>query len=101
LDYAWMAKNCRVEGAQYAVKCLADGFVYELAIPWSELSQVPHKPGDRIRLAFEVWRNNDKNVLEWSKRRSASGLSALDWSNYNSNYYWDASTEWTFGPGKP
>ena len=24
-----------------------------------------------------------------------------DRSNYNSNYYWDASTEWTFGPGKP
>jgi len=101
LDYGWIAKNCRVEGAQYVVKCLEDGFAYELALPWSELKLVPHKPGDRIRLAFEVWRDNDKNVLEWSKRRSATGLSALDWSNYNSNYYWDASTEWTFGPGKP
>jgi hypothetical protein len=101
LDYAWIAQHCRVQGAQYVVRCEPDGFVYELALPWSELRLVPHAAGDRIRLSFEVWRDNDKNVLEWSKRRSIAGLSALDWSNYNSNYYWSAETEWVFGARRP
>jgi hypothetical protein len=108
MDYAWLAKNCRVPGAQVRAIRTEQGYTLEAALPWSELKTLPHKSGDRIRLNVRVRDTNDKFPLawagsteaggkqySWSKDRSIAGITALDYTPAGRNQ-WSADTEWGF-----
>ena len=96
LDYKWMAEHCRVDGAQVKVTARDGGYIYEAAIPWSELKQVPHGPGQRIRLCFRVRSGEKHSNLIWSQGRSIAGMSSIDWDNLNGHLVWSAETEFSF-----
>jgi hypothetical protein len=94
-DYEWTAQHCRVKGAEVKVRRTDSGYVYEAALPWSELKGVPHQPGDRIRLSMAVQDSGPGNRLVWSKNRSTASLTRLSFEpGYGDR--WSAETQWTF-----
>ncbi|MBS3764879.1 MAG: hypothetical protein KGZ25_16380, partial [Planctomycetes bacterium] len=92
IDYEWMGKHCRVAGARVSVRRLEAGYVYEVAIPWEELSALSHGPGDRLRMNVAVQNKGRGNRLTWSADRSAARMNGLDlepgWGAHWSNDTW-------------
>lgn len=66
----WPKDQGVVKDAQFVFKRTDNGWIYEAAIPWSELRMVHPAPGKTVNFAFFV--NNDgRTVLDWNKGRSA------------------------------
>ena len=95
VDYAWMKEHSSIDNVQVEVRVTDAGYTYEAAIPWAELDTVTHAPGDEIYLSF-VLQGQDKKGLDWSFRRSQTGLSPSDWGNMNGKPTWGARTKWWF-----
>ncbi len=95
VDYAWLAEHSRLEGSQVVVKRLKDGYVYEAALPWTELKPTPHAPGDVIRLSMIVQDGNIRNMLEWARGRSIAAQSIVDFEP-GWGVKWSSNTEWGF-----
>lgn len=100
IDYGFLRDHCRIEGARAVVKVLDEGYVYEVAIPWSELDQVPHAAGDRILMSMIVQDDQLRNRLEWSRGRSAATTVDLDFEPAWGTK-WTAETQWGFVPATP
>jgi hypothetical protein len=89
IDYKWLSRHSTVDGARVVVKRLEQGYIYEVAIPWSELEGVPHAPGDRVRMNIAVQDKGSGNRLTWSAGRGLSTRSKIalepgwtsDWTN--------------------
>jgi len=108
MDYTWMAQHCRVNGATVTVRHELDGYVLSAALPWSELRDVPHAPGDHLRLNIRLrdatpgaplaWAGSSEAAgrqLSWSTNRSIAGIIALDYTPCGRSQ-WSADTEWGF-----
>jgi hypothetical protein len=97
MDYGWLAEHCRVEGAEVAVRRLDEGYVYEVAIPWSELNRLPHRAGERVRMSMMVQDGGMRNRLFWSAGRSAARETGLDFEpGWGGG--WSNDTYWGFAP---
>ena len=95
VDYGWLSEHSRVEGAEVRVRRTDGGYVYEAALPWSELKGVPHAPGDRLRMSMAVQDGGMGNRLTWSQDRAAASLTRLDFEpGYGDK--WSSETQWTF-----
>jgi len=96
LNYPWIARHCKVEGAKAVARRTHDGYVYEVALPWTELRQVPHTAGTRIRLNVKIGDDGVKNSLVWSEGCSCAGRTAVD---FDPTFVqdWSSETEWGLG----
>jgi hypothetical protein len=93
IDYHWLKQHCTVEGAVVHVTRHKDGYIYELALPWSELAQVPHRIGQKLRMNVLVQNDRPATQLEWSAGRSRSTNSHIEmepgWvSNWTNETWW-------------
>lgn len=95
IDYKWLSTHSRVEGADVTVQRTDDGYVYEVALPWSELSGIPHSPGDQIRMSMAVQDGGQGSRLVWSETRSAASLNRLDFEPGFGDK-WSTEAQWTF-----
>jgi hypothetical protein len=60
-----------VPEAKAVIRSSGNLWIYEAAIPWTELQHVPRNPGDLVRFTFFVV-NDNRRVLGWSENRSRS-----------------------------
>jgi hypothetical protein len=93
IDYAWLAEHCKVPGARVTVRRRQQGYVYEAAIPWSELKGLPHADGARLRMNVLVQNGGMGSQLQWSAGRSAARHNTLDFEpGWGSG--WSNDTQW-------
>jgi hypothetical protein len=59
-----------VEGAKTSIKRTKNGWIYEAAIPWSELAEVRPAAGREARFSFYVLAAGNR-ALSWTAGRSA------------------------------
>jgi len=78
IDYDWLSEHCKVPGSRVEVSRLDEGYVYEIALPWSELDQLPHDLGARVRMNVLVQNNRSADRLEWSAGRSRATKSHIE-----------------------
>lgn len=97
MDYAWCSANCNVREAKAIAKRhrSGDSWIYEVAIPWSELKTIEPRPGKRIRLSFMIADNSVFNSLAWSENRTCAVKNTLDFTPVWGEE-WSATTEWGF-----
>ena len=95
IDYKFLSEKCKVENSKVIVKRNEDGYIYEFAIPWSELSEIKPDKNKRIRLSFIVQNKNMGNIIEFSENKSICSVNTLDfepgWGGK-----WSAETEFEF-----
>jgi hypothetical protein len=84
-----------VPGARAEIVQKEGGYVYEVAVPWRELGQVPHDPGDRIRMNVVVQDGFMTRRIVWSQNRSAARINVLD-SEPGWGGDWSNDTWWGF-----
>ena len=94
-DYAWMAEHCKVKGASTKVTQLDGGYVYELALPWTELKTLPHASGDEILMSVLVQDKGPAARLQWSAGRSAARSNMTDFEP-GFGGCWSNDTRWGF-----
>ena len=93
LDYAQLAERCRVDGSRVIARRTKTGYVYEAAIPWSELAEIKPQDGGKMRLSFRVKSKDFWVEKVWGERRqNAVRTSHVD-GFYNS---WAEESEWGF-----
>ncbi len=78
IDYAWMKKHCTVQGAKVVVQNVKNGYIYQMAIPWQEISVISPAKNKKIRLSFEVQSGSMGNVLQFSQGKSICSYTTLD-----------------------
>jgi hypothetical protein len=95
MNYKWLSEHCRVDGAQAAIQRLPEGYVYEAAIPWTELKEVPHAPGNRMRMGILVRDRTVDTRIEWAQGKSIASTNTMD---FDPSWVvtWSSETEWGF-----
>ncbi len=83
-----------VAGANSVVKRVGGTWVYEVAIPWTQLGGFKPAPGKHLRFTFRV-RNNSSTALEYAYGRSVSSFNSLTFHPMW-EMKWSNDTEWGF-----
>lgn len=78
IDYKFLSEKCKVEGSKIFIKQEEDGYIYEFAIPWKELSEIIPEKNKKIKLSFQIQDGKMGNVLEFSKDKSICSVNTLD-----------------------
>lgn len=95
IDYGFLSRHCKVDGSRAIVRRVEGGYIYELAIPWDELSLIEPAPGKRIKLSFLVQDGGMGNVLQFSSGKSICTMTTMDFEPAWGSK-WCAGTEFEF-----
>ncbi|MCS7253233.1 MAG: hypothetical protein RMK18_05970 [Armatimonadota bacterium] len=95
IDYGFLARHCKVDDSKVIVKQVEGGYIYELAIPWDELSGIEPVSGKRIKLSFLIQDGSMGNVLQFSGGKSLCTMTTMDFEPAWGNK-WCAGTEFEF-----
>jgi len=93
IDYARLAERCRVQGGKVVARRTAGGYVYEAAIPWTELGEITPATGGRLRLSFRVKSNRFWVEKVWGEFRQ-NALRTSHISGFHNS--WAEESEWGF-----
>jgi hypothetical protein len=95
IDYKFLSEKCKVENSKVIVERSEDGYIYEFAIPWNELSEIRPDKNKRIRLSFEIQNGDMGNVIEFSENKSICSVNTLDFEP-GWGTKWTSETEFEF-----
>lgn len=96
IDYEWLSHRATVSGAKVEVARREGGYIYEVALPWSELQTIRHSPGQKARINLKV--NGAGEAMYWSAGRSAATVSSTDFEPVFGTK-WTNDTWWGFVDG--
>ncbi len=83
-----------VPGAKSTVKRQGDMWIYEVAIPWSQIWEVKPAPGKRVKFTFYT-RDRGRTALEYARNKSVSHVQGITFHpTWERN--WTNETEWGF-----
>jgi len=95
IDYKFLSEKCKVEDSKIFIQRKENGYIYEFAIPWKELSEITPEKNKKIRLSFQIQDKNMGNVLEFSKDKSICSVNTLDFEP-GWGTKWTCETEFGF-----
>lgn len=95
IDYGFLARSCKVDGSKAVAKRVNGGYIYELALPWSELNAIDPAPRKRIKLSFLIQDGNMGSVLQFSEGKSLCMTTTMDFEPAWGSK-WCAGTEFEF-----
>lgn len=84
-----------VPGARSVVKRQGGMWIYEVAIPWSQIWEVKPEPGKRVKFTFYT-RDGGRHALEYARNKSVSGKQGCMTFHPLWERNWTNETEWGF-----